>query len=77
MSMKAVKPTKVPSLSENSVYSDWKKEVKIWRKTNNKLGVDKTVLAGYESLTGQARSTVLSGLDEETISCDDGVDNIA
>ena len=42
----AVKPTKVLCMNENVAYSDWKKEVNIWMKTNIPLGVNKTVLAG-------------------------------
>ena len=73
----AVKPTKVLCMNENVAYSDWKKEVNIWMKTNIPLGVNKTVLAGclFGSLTGQARSTVLAQ-DIDKIICDDGVDFI-
>ena len=74
----SVKPTKVPSLRDDSLYSDWKKEVKIWINTNDKLGCIKSVLSGtlFESLTGQARSTVLSTLQVDEITDDDGVNNI-
>ena len=74
----AVKPTKVPSMHQNLAYSDWKKEVKIWQMTNTPLGVNKAVLAGtlFESLTGQARSTVLSSVELDNIVSDVGVDNI-
>ena len=75
---KSVKPTKVPSIGEDSLYSDWKKEIEIWQLTNNVLGCNKSVLAGslFASLTGQAKDTVLSGLKTAEIMHDDGVDNI-
>ena len=75
---KAVKPTKVPSMREDSLYSDWKKEIEIWILTNTNLGCTKEVLAGtlFESLTGQARSTVLSSLLVTEITSEHGVTNI-
>ena len=75
---KAVKPTKVPSMRDDSLYSDWKKEIEIWKLTNDILGCTKPVLAGtlFESLTGQSRDTVLSSLKVAEITCDEGVDNI-
>ena len=75
---KAVKPTKVPILHDDSAYSDWKMEIEIWETTNTILGCSKSVLAGslFESLTGQARSTVLSELQVKNIVCDAGVENI-
>ena len=71
----AVKPTKVPCMNENVAYSDWKKEIEIWEMTNTPLGVDKKVLVGslFESLTGKARSTVLSSLQVKDITCDTGM----
>ena len=74
----AVKPTKAPSMGDDTPYSDWKKQVEIWQKTNEPLGVAKTVLAGtlFETLSGQARDTVLSGLQIDEICCDTGVANI-
>lgn len=74
----AVKPTKAPSMSVNTAYSDWKKQVTIWELTNATLGCNKTVLSGslFEALTGQARDTVLSSLKIEQIVCEAGVKNI-
>ena len=65
-------------MKKGQPYVDWKKELKIWRMTNTKLGVEKEVLAGilFESLEGTPRDTVLSELDVEQISHVDGVDNI-
>ena len=75
---KAVKPTKVPSMRDDSLYSDWKKEIEIWIITNETLGCAKSVLSGtlFESLTGQARNTVLSTLKVKDITSEDGVKNI-
>lgn len=74
----AVKPTKAPSMSADTAYSDWKKQVQIWQLTNTPFGCSKTVLSGslFEALTGQARDTVLSSLKIEEIVCDDGIDNM-
>ena len=74
----AVKPTKAPSMSENTAYCDWKKEVMIWQLTNTPLGCSKTVMAGtlFESLHGQARETILSSLKIEQICAEDGIDNM-
>ena len=72
------KATKVPVMKKGQPYVDWKKELKIWRMTNTKLGVEKEVVAGilFESLEVTPRDTVLSELDVEQISHVDGVDNI-
>ena len=65
-------------MRDDLAYSDWKKEMEIWELTNSILGCTKPVLAGtlFESLTGQARNTVLSELDVSKIASDDGVDHI-
>lgn len=75
----ASKSTKVPSMRDDTLYSDWKKELSIWEQTNIIRGVSKSVLAGelFESLHGTARSTVLSELTIAQIICDDGVKNIS
>ena len=75
---KAVKPTKVPSMREDLLYCDWKKEIEVWKFTNDNLGCSKEVQAGtlFESLTGQARSTVLSSLKVSEITSANGVVNI-
>ena len=73
-----MKSTKVPTLQDDTVYSDWKTEIQIWEHTNTDLGCTKKVLAGtlFESLIGQARSTVLSELEVSKIVCEEGVENI-
>ena len=75
---KASKATKVPLMHHNIIYSDWKKEIAIWKNTNLKREVDKSVLAGqlYESLNGKPRSIVLSELSVDQISSECGVNNI-
>lgn len=61
-------------MRDDSPYSDWKKEIEIWKMTNVILGCTNPVLAGslFESLTGQARNTVLSSLKVTDISSDTG-----
>ena len=75
---KASKATKVPLMHHGIIYSDWKKEVAIWEKTNLKREVNKSVIAGqlFESLKGKPRSIVLSELSVDQISNDDGVNSI-
>ena len=65
-------------MHHNIIYSDWRKEVAIWEKTNVKREVDKSVLAGqlFESLKGKPRSIVLSELSVDQISNDGGVNSI-
>ena len=65
-------------MRDDLTYSDWKKELAIWEKTNIKRNVDKSVLAGelFESLKGKPQSTVLSELTLDEISNDAGVKNI-
>ena len=72
------KATKVPVFRKDMLYSDWRKEVKIWQATNDLRNVKKEVQAGllFESLVGKPRETVLSELNVEEIICTNGLTNI-
>lgn len=72
------KATKVPVFRKGMLYSDWRKEVKIWQATNDLRNVKKEVQAGllFESLVGKPRETVLSELQVEEIICAAGLTNI-
>lgn len=70
--------TKVPVMSPNQPYSDWKKKLQIWQVTNTNMKVDKKIQAGilFESLEGTASETVLSEMSVAQITAEDGVENI-
>ena len=72
----STKATKVPVMRKSQLYSDWKKELQIWKVTNSTL--DKKMKAGilFESLEGMPRQTVLSELTVDQITDENGVDNI-
>ena len=74
----SLKATKVPVYRKGSLYTDWKKEIEVWRATNDVRKVNKQVQAGvlFESLEGKFCETVLSELTVVEITGQDGVDKI-
>lgn len=76
--MSKTKATKVPVMSPDQPYSDWKKKLQIWQVTNNTLNVDKKIQAGvlFDSLNKVASETVLSELTVDEITAETGVQNI-
>ena len=74
----SLKATKVPVYRKGSLYTDWKKEIEVWRATNDIRKVNKQVQAGvlFESLEGKFRETVLSELTVPEITGANGVDKI-
>ena len=76
--MSMIRITKVPTMSTNQPYCDWKKELEVWRVANNILQVDKQIQAAtlFASLEGSPRQTVLSELAVDQITAEDGVENI-
>ena len=72
------KASKVPTMSKDRPYEDWKKELQVWEVANNILSIDKKVRAAilFQSLEGLSRQTVLSELSVEEITAEDGVNNI-
>ena len=74
----SLKATKVPVFRKGMLYTDWRKEVEIWRATNDLRKVNKQVQAGllFESLQGKQRETVLSELTVAEITGENGLQNI-
>ena len=74
----SLKATKVPVYRKGSLYTDWKKEIEVWRATNDIRKVNKQVQAGvlFESLEVKFRETVLSELTVPEITGANGVDKI-
>lgn len=62
-------------MSKELSYADWKKEIAIW-KTFTDLDVKRQGAAVFLTLTGKARETVRSEVDEKAIAKDTGVDSI-
>ena len=62
-------------MSKDLSYEDWKKELNIW-KTFTDLDTKRQGAAVFLTLTGKARETVRSEVDEKAIAKDDGVAKI-
>lgn len=76
--MSKVKPTEVPVMEKDQPFEDWRKEIRIWEKTNTILNVDPIVQAGclYKALKGLPKTTVTSELTEDEIMSEEGVKKI-
>ena len=65
-------------MKTNQLFVDWKKELQIWKSFSTALNVNKKIQAGmlFESLSGLPQQIVLSELNVDEITADDGVENI-
>lgn len=64
-----------PPMQDDLSYADWKKEIAIWR-TFTEMDAKRQGAAIFLTLTGKARETVRSDVDEKQLSADDGVDKL-